>query len=212
MSRAVAALLGCAAVLWGCTRVPVRPADAAPDIAWAAGRPLRWKDFAGAVDPQAPPERVALTAASIRWGYDYRLERGDGGCAYRITGARAQAVFNPADSWVKPDHRNEAVLAHEQGHFDLAQIHTLILRERLAQLVGTGGACRGNTLEQASESAKRSAAARVQRLFDEVWQRLLSAQAAYDAATRHGIAVDAQQRWTRRIRHGLERGGWDALL
>lgn len=207
--RVIVLLLGAAAGVAACSIARIEPTPAAGSIPWDAGRSLAWSDFRGAVDPRAAPERVAVTAASLSWGYDYKIERNGDACAYWITGVRAQAVFDQADSWVRPGHRNAAVLGHEQGHFDLTQIYKLILDRRMSALVGDRRPCEGDTLEKASRSAEARAAERARIVFEDVWRRHLSTQQAYDGQTRHGLETEAQALWTERIRRGLRLGTWD---
>ena len=195
-------------MLTGCSKTPIRPTAPLQEIPWSADRPLTWGDFLGVVDPNAPAERVAITAASIRWGYEYRIERNSGDCAYRITSVHSEATFGRRDSWVRPEHRNAAVLIHEQGHFDLTQIFERMFNERAAELIGVRNSCEGSTFEEASKFAERRAAALVQTVFDSIWQGLATAQAAYDGQTRHGIETEPQTLWTNRIRRALRTGVW----
>lgn len=205
-----ALMTGCAAAVAvaACTATRNEPIPRAGDIAWADQRWLTWNDFLGPVDPRAGSERVAMTAASLSWGYEYQIERGEDDCAYRITAVRAQAIFNQRDSWVRPGHRNPTVLAHEQGHFDLTQIYKVILDERASELIGRRNACEGDSLEAASSFTEKDAAALVQALFDEVWQAYLAAQATYDQLTRNGTEPQAQEEWTGRIERALRDGRW----
>lgn len=209
MLRLTLLALGCTAAVAGCTRSQVELTGTAQEIPWSAARPLSWTDFRGAVDPRSPSDRVAITAASLRWGYKYRVERDSSYCAYRITDIHSEATFSQRDSWAKPDYRIAAVLTHEQGHFDLTQIYKRVLDERAADLIGVRNTCAGSTLEEASRSTERAAAALVQALFDGIWQQLSVTQAAYDYQTQHGIATEPQKRWTESIQRGLRTGNWE---
>jgi hypothetical protein len=192
--------------------MPIEPALPSQTIQWHADRPLQWDDFSGPIDPYSPPETVAMTAASLRWSYEYRIERDNDLCAYRISKVTSDAVFSPGDSWVKPGYKNTAVLNHEQGHFDLTQIFKRILDQRATALIDIRNSCEGNTIGEVSKFTKRDAAQRVQALFDSVWQEYLAAQAAYDEQTQHGIAIEPQKLWTERIQSGLYAGAWSAPI
>ena len=200
--------LSSTALVAGCVSTQLEPVASAEEIPWSADRPLSWDDFLGSVDPHAPTERIAITAASIRWGYEYRIERDGGDCAYRFTNVHSEATFGPRDSWVRPDHRNAAVLIHEQGHFDLTQIYERMFEERATTLIGVRNPCEGGTLAEASKVAAAHAAALLQTVFDGIRQRLTAAQAAYDDQTRHGIETQPQMLWTDRIQRGLQTGTW----
>lgn len=204
-------ILICVAALGACggsAVVPVAPGVSGGDIVWDAARPLTWSDFRGRVDPAATPERVAMTAASLSWGYEYRIERDERTCAYRITSVRTDAIFNQSESWVRPGHLTAAVLGHEQGHFDLTQIYKVILDARAAALVDRERRCEGESLDAASRFTERDAAALMRGLFDEVWEAYLATQADYDRHTRNGTATQVQQRWTDSIRQSLRHGRW----
>ena len=203
-----------ATTLAGCTAARVAPsrdtAAVGADIAWDARRPLSWHDFQGPVDPNAEAIEVAMTAASLSWRYEYRLERDSTSCRYWISSVTADAVFNPGDSWVKPGHATAAVLEHEQGHFDLTQVFKERLHTRTASLIGAPVSCPGDTLASARAFAENGAAQTIQREFDAVWQQYTATQARYDAGTEHGTLLDAQARWSASIAQALRSGEWRA--
>jgi len=206
------ATLGCLAVVAGCASPGVvsRPdAVAGADIRWSARRPLTWSDFRGPVDA-APGERVAMTAATLRWSYEYSLERDGNVCEYWVKTVRSEAVFNPADSWVRPGYSTDAILRHEQSHFDLTEVFKRELDARTAGLVGARSGCSGATLTQAVQSAERGAAAKVQSIFDDVWNSYVAAQSLYDSQTQHGTLGDVQAVWSRAVTDALRTGRWQA--
>ena len=188
------------------------PVSQPQEIQWNTNRQLSWDDFLGAVDLNAPTENVALTAASLSWSYQYEIEHDASSCFYRITDIHALASFSQGDSWVKPDHRNAAVLNHEQGHFDLTQIYKLILDERAHHLIGARDTCEGDTVEEASEFAEKKAAEQVETVFKAVWQKYSSTQETYDEQTRHGILIETQNLWTEKIHRGLRREQWNDFI
>jgi|ADGO01.1.fsa_nt_gi hypothetical protein len=79
-------------------------------IDWSASRKLTWDDFKGPVDPESKNAALTTSSINIEFGYDGT------GLEYSI-----KCTFNKERSWVRI--RNAEVLAHEQGHFDLAEIH-----------------------------------------------------------------------------------------
>lgn len=187
------------------------PVNRPGDLAWTAADPLRWEDFQGAVDSSASADRVAMTAASLSWGYSYGLERGNGRCLYRIDSVDVHAIFNRQDSWVRPGHETDRVLEHEQGHFDLTQLFKLELEALTRGLVGVRRHCEGDSVEAASSYAEREAAQAVSRVAERIWSEHVAAQETYDEQTRHGTAGDAQRAWLDSIRRGLEAGRSSAI-
>ncbi len=187
------------------------PGLAAREIAWNSARRLTWDDFEGRVSRNAEPENVALTAATLSWTYEYEVRHSADACTYRITAIRSAAVFDTNQSWVRPGHRNEHVLDHEQGHFDITQIHKLVLDEAVQNLVGATGECRGRSLRRASADAEAEIAGRIGPIYDRVWANHARTQRAYDAETRHGLDAEAQRRWLDVIAAGLQGRRWHEL-
>ncbi|MDH3418503.1 MAG: hypothetical protein OEQ25_04070 [Gammaproteobacteria bacterium] len=211
MVRAVLLILAFLAVGLGPGLAHAEPLSRPGDMQWAANTPLRWEDFQGPVDPSASTERVAMTAASLSWGYAYGLERSDGHCFYRISSVDVQAIFDRQVSWVRPGHRTARILEHEQGHFDLTQLFKLKLDDLAGELVGIRRTCKGDSVAVASDFTERDAARAVSGLAEKVWQEHVAAQEAYDEQTRHGILTDVQHMWTETIRRGLREARWDSL-
>jgi hypothetical protein len=191
--------------------VPSPRAATAEGVAWSTDRPLRWSDFAGSVERGTADENVAATVASLNWTYAYEFERAGERCRYRITAIRAFATFHPDQSWVKPDHTTASVLAHEQGHFDVTQVHKLMFEAATRDLVGAGGACEGRTDNRISRFIQDAANRRIGPIYDDVWSNHLRIQALYDLETGHGTRAAPQQAWLARIAAALDGRGWTAL-
>src|SRR5690606_480735 len=178
--------------------IPIAGAQRSADaIIWSADRPLTWQDFRGPVNPNAPPNTAATTAASLSWTYSYELERSRGRCTYRITDIATEALFNPSESWVKRDHATDIVLEHEQGHFDLTQIHKMELDRAADEIEGRRTSC--GDADAALAEVEARVAEEVGPVRERIWQNLQSVQDQYDRETGHGTRVDAQREWTARI-------------
>jgi hypothetical protein len=210
--KAVLVVLSSLSAVSGSGLAYAEPVSRPGDIQWAANSPLRWEDFQGPVDPSASPERVAMTAASLSWGYAYGLEQSNGSCFYRITSVDVQAIFDRQVSWVRPGHRTARILEHEQGHFDLTQLYKLKLDDLADEHVGVRQACEGDSVEAASDFTERETARAVSGLAEKIWQEHVAAQEAYDEQTRHGILIDVQHLWTEAIGRGLREARWDSLV
>jgi hypothetical protein len=187
------------------------PVAAADEIAWSPNRPLRWTDFRGSVPGSAAPENVATTASIMRWSYAYAVERSGDVCVYQLTSIESTAAFDPEASWVRPQHRTADVLAHEQGHFDLTQIHKLMFDEASRGLLGTSGPCRGRNGKRIARSVERDIANTLGVIYERVWSNHERVQNVYDSETAHGMNETAQQTWRARIAAGLRGRGWEVL-
>ncbi|MBC7901806.1 MAG: DUF922 domain-containing protein [Gemmatimonadaceae bacterium] len=88
-------------------------------LPWKATRKLNWNDFKGKV-PEGSTV-AALTSARINFKYGYSIRQG---LNYEIS-----CFFEKNSSWgrVKNDH----ILSHEQGHFDITEIHARKLHRDL---------------------------------------------------------------------------------
>jgi predicted secreted Zn-dependent protease len=169
------------------------------EIVWSVDRPLSWHDFRGPVARGAAPREVAVTAATLGWSFRYVLEIADGDCSYRITTLDTIARFDPEQSWVRPGHATASVLAHEQGHFDIAEIHRRKLDAATARYVGSVGACGGRGMKR----AERLVEADIERLIGPHYERIAhehgEMQRRYDRETGHGMVGPAQADWLARI-------------
>ena len=158
-------------------------ADIATDhaFAWSAARRLVWSDFQG-----PPPSEGSEGAKTTYALYSAWKCRGDA-FQYRVV-----AGFRTMQSWVKPvvlrdSAQSRSILAHEQVHFDLAEVHARLMRRYFA---GLAGACR-------KSDAQLSAI--VQRLEDET----SADQRRYDAETNHGLLAERQAQWSLQTRRRL---------
>ncbi|GAF81875.1 unnamed protein product, partial [marine sediment metagenome] len=94
---------------------------------WSATSPLIWSDFQWGTVP-------AQTVNAAQVGYTFRVTRykeevdeaveGDVGftAKARLKNVKCRAAFSPKNSWSKANQQTAALLNHEQGHFDLAEI------------------------------------------------------------------------------------------
>ncbi len=178
--------------------------DADAGIRWEASRPLEWADFRARVDPDASPRTAALAAVSISLGYELAVSRGRG-CSYEITAIETSAEFHPDHSWVRDEARTAAILEHEQGHFDLAEIFRVILAREARPLVGASQRCPERDDMAAVEA---EVGERIGQIRERIFAELERVQAEYDAQTGHGTLAAPQREWTARIAAALRRGAW----
>ncbi len=191
-------------------QAPGAAAAAAPvevtGIAWRADRPLTWADFRGPVDPAAARTTGARTSATLIWAYHYALEQGGEGCRYRITQMVAEATFDPQASWVRPGDEGPALLRHEQGHFDLAEVHKLMFDALARKLAGPARPC---TPGSSSAEIRRQVQALVEPMQRSLLHQLAELEERYDEETDHGLDDEAQKAWNERIQRALESGAWE---
>ncbi|WP_233555542.1 DUF922 domain-containing protein [Pontibacter oryzae] len=151
--------------------------DFAAQVVWSESRRLTWEDFKALPDNDNPHH--ALTAANLAVNAKCK----DGKFTYIVN-----CVFLPEQSWTK-NNSSEKLLAHEQLHFDLTEVHARQLRRDLEALsCGTLKASLNPTVANAFKNWKAE-------------------QDAFDKACRHGLDKQEQLLWAQDITqrlHSLE--------
>ena len=153
------------------------------DIVWSADRKLSWTDFEGTPSGQFVSD--TLVAAITSSGFAYGLQISS------ATGAKFQiaAQFNPKDSWVRPNKRaNLYLLAHEQLHFDLAELYARQFRKTLTQM----------------NAKKPLDKKQVNDEYNAAYKAFQSRQRMYDLETEHSRSKLEQTRWQAMIAKEIE--------
>ncbi len=141
-------------------------------------RPLTWKDFKGKTPKNT--EYVAMTHSAIDMLYG-----GENNNLRFII----ETVFYPKSSWQKKKLVNDHILKHEQGHFDLTEYYSRLLRKDIAAI----------------EFKKVSTIdAQVTKLFNKYSNQAEKMQDKYDKETNHSIDKEEQAKWNEKIAGFLE--------
>ncbi|WP_239022785.1 DUF922 domain-containing protein [Pontibacter mangrovi] len=138
-------------------------------VTWSEKRPLAWADFKGQPDDANPHH--ALTAANLAV---------DASCKNNQFSYDVKCVFLPHASWTK-NNASDILLAHEQLHFDLTEVHARMLRKDLKQLDCSG--------------VKADLKPLVSRAFQD-WK---AEQRKFDEDCQHGLDKEKQQEWSAAI-------------
>lgn len=154
----------------------------AAHIPWAQERKLTWDDFLAPRDPESSFH--ALSSTGINFSSTAKIHRDQVMVDFEV-----QCFFDPNDSWVMIDKYSPALLAHEQLHFDIAEVFARKLRRELAHL------SYGPT--------------DYQEKMDMVFQRVLAEMEdihnRYDRETDHGLNEETQEKWAIMVEKKLER-------
>lgn len=146
-------------------------------IEWSEKRRLVWDDFKKAPPANLPSNVAALTNCGFGFNSSYSYST-------RKMYFDVWNEFLCFDSWVKNGiGKSESVLRHEQGHFDLCEIYTRLLRKRLLE--------RNMPLESVSSMSKA--------IFNETYQEFQNRQTLYDNETNHGLDAMGQAVWFKMI-------------
>lgn len=151
-------------------------------IVWTEANKLTWDDFQGAKHSES--DAAAVTASGITFSYSVRKTDG------RITDFDAEvfAHFYPEDSWFIADRCNDHILAHEQLHFDITELHVRIFRYRLARL-----------------EVSQNINAELKTTHKAVKEELAEMQHQYDTQSRNSINKEEQAKWAAYVSENLKK-------
>ncbi len=160
-------------------------------FSWSPERKLDWNDFNGPVQPMSVDNVAAATFCSI--GFETNTVTQDNP-TLKVN------VFNSfyvKKSWVRAEEKNNDILAHEQGHFDLCELYTRKLRERMS----------GITVDVTTlRTTLRTIYAQLQKEYQ-------ARQQLYEEETDHGLVITQQKRWQNMIAHELQQmDKWKEIL
>jgi hypothetical protein len=139
-------------------------------IPWTPTRKLVWDDFL--CEPQKQGDAVASTSTSLGLSYQVR----DNKLTFHIT-----CDFSKEKSW--GSLRTSYILAHEQGHFDITEIHARKLYEALYQY------------ELNPANFKDDIAT----IYNSIVKDKETMQEAYDGETDHSRKKSLQTEWLKQI-------------
>jgi len=144
-------------------------------IQWEAGHRLGWDDFKSIPDESAT--NAALTSSSINFKYNYSSDKG---FSYTIA-----CLFEKKSSWgrVKTDY----ILAHEQGHFDIAEIYARKLYKTI----------------KAYNFNPATAQKEVPAMYRKIMKDLAAMQNQYDSETDYSREKEEQAEWFVKISQQL---------
>jgi hypothetical protein len=142
-------------------------------MCWCSRDKLRWDDFKGKLPDNMSSHLSAATAYTL---IPVPTKKNN------LLSYDIKVVFKKYESW-KTDTSNN-LLAHEQLHFDIAELYARKLRKAILDVPKTNR----NPTEE---------------VFDVVFQKLYletaSMQRKYDEDTIHGVIPESQKEWEKKI-------------
>ncbi|MDB5264306.1 MAG: hypothetical protein JWQ14_3589 [Adhaeribacter sp.] len=144
-------------------------------IVWTNNRRLTWDDFKSPADEAEPLHAMTSTNIAIK-----------AHCNGNQMKFEVKCLFVTKDSWTK-NRLSEKLLAHEQMHFDLTEVHARRLRQKLNQ---TANICGTSRLKLDPIVAK----------YFADWK---AEQDLYDRETNHGLLDEKQKAWEEKIADNL---------
>lgn len=143
-------------------------------------RPLSWRDFKAAPAPES--EYHASTNSGLSYSWSARFKGEEIQLAYTVA-----AYFYPESSWVS--EKNEGLLAHEQLHFDISELHARLLRKKL---------------EEFQPKGEKDLKAALRDLYEGIEAERKQMQEQYDLETRHSENSEAQALWEKKVALALQ--------
>lgn len=144
-------------------------------ISWKEGERLTWADF------RAKPDNATNLKAITDSGMGISFTCEGGKPVVSIT-----CNFNPERSWTK-EHQSEALLRHEQLHFDITELYARKIRKLLS------------TFTNCVELNKK-----IKQLYDDNFKACDAYQDRYDRETNHSIDAEKQTAWEAKVKAELD--------
>jgi predicted secreted Zn-dependent protease len=139
-------------------------------IEWSPTRKLTWADFKGSPDPAS--NNAALTSSAITVAFEYSNK----GLTHTI-----KCKFNKLLSWGRI--RNDYILNHEQGHFNIAEAHARLLHKNLNEYVFNS----------------KTVSDDINKIYAETMKEHVAMQKQYDDVTNHSLDTAQQNLWDKKI-------------
>lgn len=139
-------------------------------INWNEGKKLTWADYKG----QAKTDTDAAASTATYLGIEYNFN--NKGFGYKIT-----CSFSKTKSWGL--HKTDYILAHEQGHFDIAEIFARKLNKKMSDY----------------KFNKDNFKTDLRKIYEGITSEKEEMQNEYDRETNHSIIKDKQVEWLMKI-------------
>ena len=177
----------------GCGEKDV-PVLVGASIDWSPDRPLGWDDFKGEVpDEEERGDKSASTFHETGYRYTPTITQTPSG-RFRATiqtgSYTTTTTMIQTASWVVPTDKTDALLNHEQRHFDLGEVYRRKLAAALQKLVGEG-----DTPEEAAQDLQQ----KVEELTREMKEAESRQQDQYEDDTNNGRDAEKQKEWDDKI-------------
>ncbi|MFD0861262.1 DUF922 domain-containing protein [Sungkyunkwania multivorans] len=150
-------------------------------IEWREDRKLTWADFKGAPDEDTP--YAAITASGLYHEFSGKIRAG------KVTyNSKVVCYFHPQDSWYKKEMASENLLAHEQLHFDISELHARQLRKAIQAFNFT-----------------KNMQSEMDALYKKANSDMKAMQTRYDNEVDFSLNKEQQKAWQIKIQKELQR-------
>jgi hypothetical protein len=145
-------------------------------IVYDQHRKLNIEDFKGR--PDNDNVAVAITTSGFTFKAGYRNANGKATLLVSV-----YCSFDKSSSWMKDKAKNDYILLHEQQHFNISYISTMLFIKKLKKLKFN----QDGYMNQLREA------------YNEAIKNMEDLQHQYDGDTNNGILKDKQAAWNKKI-------------
>ena len=168
-------------------------------IFWSSDKLLSWEDFQGVVDVTHKHQALSGTNLAHRTNFDPIQKSSK--IKLRINWIKMDASFIPSRSWVRPQHKTNELLKHEQGHFDIAKLMAREIEEKLNQkFKGKMFSSNYLSLEEADKDPKHILTKLIKKETKIIEKHIVFSHDKYDAETNHGKIKEKQIEYDERFK------------
>ena len=154
-------------------------------VEWSPENSLTWHDFKAEANPGAFEDSHSF----IKYHYTWTVTSDNVGprIVFFIENIQLFTQFHCVLSWVRPNHENDSLLNHEQGHFDLSELIKLQFMEDLQnKFKGKFYPTRGQNEEQRKQFAKEDSGKMIIAEVEKLEKILSEKRIDYDKETEFG--------------------------
>ncbi|MBQ4819047.1 DUF922 domain-containing protein [Aquimarina sp. MMG016] len=145
-------------------------------FSYAEKSKLDWSDFRGDPDDNSNFDSAVNTGITYQWSYSK-----DQGEEIELK-YEVDSFCYPSLSWVKKGQMSDYLLAHEQLHFDISELHARIMRKKLKEY-------------QPGKNVKKD----LNKMYKRVERMRINMQQLYDEETDHSKNKEAQNKWKKKV-------------
>ena len=156
-------------------------AQDAEKITWDKTRLLKWEDFEASPKKSLPYKANTNSGLSFSWN----ATESSGGI---ILTYKVGSNFYPKRSWVKEIEEVDYLLAHEQLHFDITELHARKLRKVLSNY-------------EPGPKMKKV----LNNIYSEIEQQRQQMQNQFDKETNHSINKESEYKWRKFVEKELNK-------
>ena len=163
-------------------------------IVWSKNHSLIWSDFKSESNPALFEDAYSVIKYEFTW--TVTSEKIENDVFFLIENIRLSADFHCNLSWIRSPQINIALLKHEQGHFDLAELLKRKNIKKLRQIFyGRKFPTRGQNEEQRKQYAKEDSGKMIIKEVEKLEQLLSKRRKEYDEQTNFGQNLSEQLKY-----------------